>query len=77
MSGFDGSLARKLDFGEQPTVISSTGWRGLAGLRLAPSLGRLTGPDKYRVLEARRRRAQMAARRMLDLFDAGGPHAKV
>jgi hypothetical protein len=70
MSGFDGSLARKLDFGEQPTVISSTGGRGRAGLRLAPPVGRLTGPDKYRVLDSRRRRAQIAARRMLDLFDA-------
>jgi len=76
MSGFDGSLARKLDFGEQPTAISSTGGRVLAGLRLAPPLGRLTGPDKYRVLEGRRRRAQIAARRMLDLFDASGPQAK-
>ena len=77
MSGFEGSLARRLDFGEQPTVISSTGGRGRVGLRLAPSPGRLTGPDKYRVLEGRRRRAQIAARRMLDLFDAGSPPAKV
>ena len=76
MSGFDGSLARRLDFGEQPTVISSTGGRGRVGLRLAPSPVRLTGPDKYRVLEGRRRRAQLAARRMLDLFDAGSPQAK-
>ena len=76
MSGFDGSLARKLDFGEQPTVISSTGGRGRAGLRLAPPVGRLTGPDKYRVLDSRRRRAQIAARRMLDLFDAPAPRAK-
>jgi len=76
MSGFDGSLARRLDFGEQPTV-SSTGGLGRVGLRLAPSAGRLTGPDKYRVLEGRRRRAQIAARRMLDLFDAASPQAKV
>jgi hypothetical protein len=77
MSGFDGSLARKLDFGEQPTVISSTGGRGRAGLRLAPPAGRLTGPGKYRVLDSRRRRAQIAARRMLDLFDAPVSHGKV
>ena len=76
MSGFDSSLARKLDFGEQPTVISSTG-RGRAGLRLAPSVGRLTGPDKYRVLESRRRRAQLAARRLLDLVDAPAPQGKL
>jgi hypothetical protein len=72
MTGFDGSLARKLDFGEQPTVITSTGSRGRTGLRLAPTVGRLTGPDKYRVLDVRRRRAQIAARRMLELFDAAG-----
>jgi hypothetical protein len=71
MTGFDGSLARKLDFGEQPTVITSTGARG-RGLRLAPSVGKLTGPDKYRMLDIRRRRAQIAARRMLALFDAAG-----
>jgi hypothetical protein len=70
MSGFDGSLARKLDFGEQAAAVTSTGGRGRAGLRLAPPLQRLAGPDKYRVLDGRRRRAQIAARRMLDLFDA-------
>ena len=73
MSGFDGSLARKLDFGEQPTLVSSTGGRGRAGLRLAPSVGRLTGPDKYRVLDRRRRRAQIAARRLLHLVGAPAP----
>ena len=72
MTGFDGSLARKLDFGEQAAVTTSTESRGRAGLRLAPSVGRLTGPDKYRVLDIRRRRAQIAARRVLDLFDAAG-----
>ena len=35
------------------------------------------GPDKYRVLEGRRRRAQIAARRMLDRLDAASPQAKV
>ena len=70
MSGFEGSLARKLDFGEQPAAVTSTGGRGRAGLRLALSSGRLAGPDKYGVLDQRRRRAQIAARRMLDLFDA-------
>jgi hypothetical protein len=72
MSGFDGSLAMRLDFGEQATVTTSTGGRGRAGLRLAAPLGKLTGPDKYRVLDTRRRRAQIAARRLLDLFDAAG-----
>ena len=57
---FDGTLARKLDF---------TGGSGPAGLRLAPRAERLAGPDKYRVLERRRRRAQMAARHLLDLVE--------
>jgi hypothetical protein len=77
MSGFDGALARKLDFGEMPTVISSTGGRGRAGLRLAPAAGRLAGPDKYRVLDSRRRRAQIAARRLLDLFDGPALQGKL
>ena len=41
-----------------------------AGLRLALPGGVLRGPDKYKVLESRRRRAQRAARRVLDLIDA-------
>jgi hypothetical protein len=69
MAGFDGALARKLDFGELPTTVTSTGGRGRAALRLAPSGGRLTGPDKYEVLERRRRRAQINARRLLALID--------
>lgn len=70
MAGFEGSLAMKLDFGEQATMVTSTG--GRSGLRLATPLGKLTGPDKYRILDTRRRRAQIAARRMLDLFDGAG-----
>ena len=70
MAGFEGSLAMKLDFGEQPTMVTSTG--GRPGLRLAAPPGKLTGPDKYRILDTRRRRAQIAARRTLDLFDAAG-----
>ena len=70
MSGFDGTLARKLDFGERPTAVTSTGGRGRAGLRLAPRARRLNGPDKYRVLDARRRRAQIHARHLLNLLDA-------
>jgi hypothetical protein len=72
MSGFEGSLARKLDFGELPAAVTSTGGRGRGGLRLAPAPGKLTGPDKYRVLDERRRRAQITARRLMDLFDAQG-----
>ena len=71
MTGFEGTLARKLDFGEQPAQVTSTGGRGRAGLRLAPGSSGRTGPDKYKVLDLRRRRAQIRARRLLDLMDAG------
>jgi len=69
MARVDGSLARKLDFGEVAGMA-----RGTAGsdrrpmLRMA-SATRLRGPDKYKVLDARRRRAQIRARRLLDLMD--------
>jgi hypothetical protein len=36
-------------------------------LKLAGRPGAVRGPDKYRVLEHRRRQAQMKARRLLDL----------
>ena len=66
MPNFDGSLARKLDFGE-----SGTGPRGGSGSRLRLARpGRLGGPDKYKRLDARRRRAQIRARHLLDLMDA-------
>lgn len=68
MGGFEGSLALKLDFGERATLVTSTGGRGRAGLRLATT-GRLTGPDKYRQLEERRRHAQISARRLLDVME--------
>lgn len=68
MAGFEGTLARKLDFGELPTAVTSTGGRGHAALRLAPSR-QLTGPDKYDILERRRRHAQISARRLLALMD--------
>jgi hypothetical protein len=58
----DGSLARKLDFGDAP---------GIPGVRPG-SRGRLAllrGPDKYKVLERRRRAAQIKARHTLDLLD--------
>jgi hypothetical protein len=70
MTGFEGSLAVKLDFGDVPTRVTSTGARGRAALRLAPASGGLSGPDKYRVLDARRRQAQIRARHLLELMDA-------
>jgi hypothetical protein len=68
MAAVEGALARKLDFGELAAKVTSTGG-GRAGLRLAPSLGGLSGPDKYRVLEQRRRQAQISARHLLDMLD--------
>ena len=72
MTGFDGSLALKLDFGDVPTRVTSTGSRGRAALRLAPGPAGLSGPDKYRVLDERRRRAQIRARHLLDMMDLEG-----
>lgn len=69
MTGFEGSLALKLDFGDAPGKVTSTGAR--AGLRLAPGQRALSGPDKYRVLDLRRRRAQIRARHLLDMMDSG------
>jgi hypothetical protein len=80
MSRFDDSLARTLDFGET-TTTGAPGVRFVragvetevpagalrVGLRLQGP--RLPGPDKYKVLERRRRQAQIAARRVLDLID--------
>ena len=72
MPRFDGSLARALDFGD--TTTTATPFAGAvsyrrAALRLAPSAGRLSGPDKYRILERRRREAQLRARRLLALLE--------
>lgn len=65
----DGSLARKLDFGEMPangSTATASGRRPM--LRLARA-SHLRGPDKYKVLDARRRHAQIRARKLLDLLD--------
>lgn len=58
------ALARTQDFGELPTGRTiARGFRN--GLRLATPAGPLHGPDKYRVLDLRRRRAQIRARHAL------------
>lgn len=59
MAQFDGTAALKLDFG---------GVRAVRELRLSKPR-RLHGPDKYKVLEHRRRQAQIKARRLLDLIE--------
>ena len=60
MARFEGSAALKLDFGSA---------RQGQALRLAPRRG-LRGPE-YKVLEHRRRQAQIKARRLLDLMEEG------
>ena len=56
----------RLDFGEV-TATRSSGRGSRRGLRLATLAGVLRGPEKYRILEAKRRRAQIRARRELGL----------
>lgn len=68
MPRFDGAAARKLDFDEiAPTPARLPLPR--AGLRVAPPLRPAARPDKYRQLDLRRRRAQIAARHLLDLAE--------
>jgi hypothetical protein len=59
-----GSLALKLDFGTATTRARA----GRAGSRLL-QLAATAGPDKYKVLEHRRRQAQIQARRLLELME--------
>lgn len=59
-------VAARLDFGEVPERLGggrSSRW----GLRMVGS-AILRGPEKYRVLDLRRRRAQIRARRELELI---------
>ena len=68
MARFEGSLARRLDFGD--TSLDAPIHPGArAGLRLASPGGLLRGPDKYKVLERRRRHAQIKARHALSLIE--------
>ena len=61
MGPVDGSLARALEFDDiKPVRVARA-----AGRRL----GLLRGPDKYKVLERRRRAAQIKARHALDSLD--------
>jgi hypothetical protein len=66
---FEGSAALKLDFGGMTTTSTTRG--GRAGLRLATASSALRGPDKYKVLEHRRRQAQINARHLLELMEEG------
>jgi len=67
MPRVDGSLARKLDFGDVTTTRTRSHCVK-AELRLAVLAEGVRGPDKYKMLEHRRRQAQIKARRLLDLI---------
>jgi hypothetical protein len=68
MAQFDGSAALKLDFGGMTTTTPAM--RGSRGsLRLAAAPATLSGPDKYKILEHRRRQAQIRARHLLELME--------
>jgi hypothetical protein len=67
---YEGTLARQLDFGEPVEGVDRSAMNSpRRGLRLAVPSAVLRGPDKYKVLEQRRRQAQITARRLLDLLD--------
>ena len=66
MQRFGGALAKQLDF-NYLTRFGSLPGRMASGRWGRPLL--LRGPGKYKVLEMRRRRAQINARRLLDLID--------
>ena len=67
MARIDGSAALKLDLGGV-TLITQPRQPRRGSLRLASS-GPLNGPRKYKVLEHRRRQAQIRARRLLDMIE--------
>ena len=65
MRDTSGTIARRLDFGDMPAAnAAGRGFRN--GLRLAGAT-MLRGPEKYKELHVRRRRAQIRARRALGL----------
>jgi len=73
MARNDGALARELDFGDEGAGAAQRTLYGPnrpnRGLRLAVPSAVLRGPDKYKVLEHRRRQAQIKARRAIDAAD--------
>src|SRR5688500_16075559 len=72
-----GSTRLDLAFGHSSTrfntaadvTTTAVAGRGPGGLRLARPGGALRGPDKYKVLEHRRRQAQIKARHLLELME--------
>jgi hypothetical protein len=69
MLRFDGSLARSLDFDGTATNIRVPRTVNRTFARTCQRFGLLQGPGKYKVLENRRRAAQIKARHALDLVD--------
>ena len=55
------ALALRFDFGE------TGGHTSRRGLTLVNGAGEVRGPEKYRLLDLKRRRAQIRARRLLGL----------
>ncbi len=66
MTRMNGSAALRLDFGDVAMARPDRVRRG--SLRLASS-GVMRGPEKYKVLEHRRRQAQIRARHLLNLME--------
>ena len=67
MARNDSAVARQLDFGDEGArPAASVGGDVRRGLRLAVPSAVLRGPDKYKVLEHRRRQAQIKARKAID-----------
>jgi hypothetical protein len=69
MLRFDGSLARSLDFDATGTNIRVPRTVNRTFAPTCERFGLLQGPDKYKVLEHRRRAAQIKARHALDLVE--------
>ena len=72
-----GALALRLDFGEmtfdgaqvRPFERRGAGAAARRGLMLVSVPGMTRGPEKYRLLDLKRRRAQIRARRALGVVD--------
>jgi hypothetical protein len=68
MRRVEGALARTLDFGEgRPSAGPVASGRPMLRVALRSAV---RGANKYKVLDARRRHAQIRARRLLDLMES-------
>jgi len=69
MARFDAALAKTLDFDAPSTPTPSVPQARTTFALAGPQGAGLRGPNKYKVLDLRRRHAQIQARRLLDLLD--------